>query len=206
MFAFGAWILQLSHTTLVTGVIASPARPFFSSRLNISYSYFQIPTQKIFWNRVVSNSHVQKIIPQEQAWAGESSQAARNTRNWEPCRRCFLPKQQAPIEQIFLIKVPSALEDRFKYESLEEKLGTFRLVTIQPATSSTATIECTITHDQIAGASYKALSYTWGDPNQKGAITLNGFPFEVSSNLFIVLEHLRDQTEPLTLWIDAICP
>jgi hypothetical protein len=113
--------------------------------------------------------------------------------------------QEPPAEQTSPIKPASPLGDEFKYESFKENLGTFRLVTVQPSTNPSASIECTITHDQITGANYNALSYTWGDPNQKGTITLNGSPFSVSKNLFVALEHLRDKKEPLTLWIDAIC-
>lgn len=52
---------------------------------------------------------------------------------------------------------------------------------------------------------YAGLSYTWGDPNEKDIITVNGLPFPVTVNLERALFQLRQDDEPLTLWVDAIC-
>jgi hypothetical protein len=52
---------------------------------------------------------------------------------------------------------------------------------------------------------YEALSYTWGDPNDKQEIRLQNSPFPVTKNLHAALVHLRLSYSPRTLWIDAIC-
>lgn len=54
-----------------------------------------------------------------------------------------------------------------------------------------------------------ALSYVWGDPNERRDILLNGYRFSVTSNLYEALINLRDSFEvgqmKLFVWIDAIC-
>ncbi|KAK3385744.1 heterokaryon incompatibility protein-domain-containing protein [Podospora didyma] len=61
---------------------------------------------------------------------------------------------------------------------------------------------------------YRALSYVWGDPDVKtSVITVDGFVFPVTPNLFQALRRLRghaaapagDNTDTLTVWVDAIC-
>ena len=52
---------------------------------------------------------------------------------------------------------------------------------------------------------YKALSYTWGDPQDTLPITLNGHRFKVTRNLKKALECLRSLNMQTPIWIDAIC-
>ncbi|KAL1843992.1 hypothetical protein VTJ49DRAFT_6396 [Mycothermus thermophilus] len=70
---------------------------------------------------------------------------------------------------------------------------------------------------------YSALSYTWGSPEDKHyCIFLNGQRFQVRSNLYKILRHLRwlgigtkktqaeprdsvDKMQRMPLWIDAVC-
>jgi hypothetical protein len=58
--------------------------------------------------------------------------------------------------------------------------------------------------------SYQALSYTWGDPEAKVRITLNGRRFLVTPNLDCALRSFRRRRDvglsmQLPFWIDAIC-
>ena len=93
----------------------------------------------------------------------------------------------------------------YQYDPLDHQVGHLRLVTIQPSPNHSAKIECILTHDHLGRAQYCALSYTWGNPDNKQTISLNGRPFEVTKNLFVALQDLRNGNESLTLWIDAIC-
>ncbi|KAH8689780.1 HET-domain-containing protein, partial [Phaeosphaeriaceae sp. PMI808] len=93
----------------------------------------------------------------------------------------------------------------YQYNKLEPQVGSIRLITIQPSSGRTAPVYCTIAHAGLESAQYSALSYTWGSPENKQDISLNGKPFQVTQNLFSALKDLRHATEPLTLWIDAIC-
>jgi hypothetical protein len=52
---------------------------------------------------------------------------------------------------------------------------------------------------------YDALSYRWGDPNDRLPILVNGFPFQATRGLVTALRCLRRGNEDMTLWIDAIC-
>jgi hypothetical protein len=52
---------------------------------------------------------------------------------------------------------------------------------------------------------YTALSYVWGDPKDQRPISLDRRSSSITANLFDALQHIRDETEAITLWIDAIC-
>ncbi|KAF2213754.1 hypothetical protein CERZMDRAFT_12653, partial [Cercospora zeae-maydis SCOH1-5] len=66
---------------------------------------------------------------------------------------------------------------------------------------------CTVSWTPLASAPpYKALSYHWGDQTETEQIRLDGKCTAVTSNLQVALKHIsRTISEPLTLWIDAIC-
>jgi hypothetical protein len=52
---------------------------------------------------------------------------------------------------------------------------------------------------------FEALSYTWGTPENPKSIRLDGHQFPVTINLESALRHLRYDTIPRVLWIDAVC-
>ncbi|KAL2073871.1 hypothetical protein VTL71DRAFT_11197 [Oculimacula yallundae] len=53
---------------------------------------------------------------------------------------------------------------------------------------------------------YKALSYTWGGPNDSQySIKIDGKSFSVRENLWLALLQLRSRSDPTIVWIDAIC-
>jgi hypothetical protein len=53
---------------------------------------------------------------------------------------------------------------------------------------------------------FEALSYVWGDVDQEHErILLNGQFFRVGKNLFSALQHIRDDIDIKTLWVDFIC-
>lgn len=121
--------------------------------------------------------------------------------------------QSCPVGIFYLRRLPAFEIARhsymatipYQYDPLDHQVGSIRLITIQPSPNRSAKIECTIAYDNIGKAQYRALSYTWGSPDDKQTISLNGRPFQVTKNLFMALERLRNEKEPLTLWIDAIC-
>jgi hypothetical protein len=83
-----------------------------------------------------------------------------------------------------------------------------RLVTLLPAPTKDAPIECTLSiislEDQ--NTQYEALSYEWGDPNgPQYEILLDGQPFTVRRNLWQALRCLRTEYSARTLWVDAVC-
>ncbi|KAE9576050.1 hypothetical protein CGMCC3_g7698 [Colletotrichum fructicola] len=52
---------------------------------------------------------------------------------------------------------------------------------------------------------YEALSYTWGDPNDRTQIYLDDQPFSVTANLESALRCLRLPDTDRVLWTDSIC-
>ena len=81
-----------------------------------------------------------------------------------------------------------------------------RLLKLLPGSSDTEII-CETTVVCLADCErYTALSYTWGDPDDRLPITLNGIPdINVTRNLYVALQHLRDADQALAMWIDALC-
>jgi heterokaryon incompatibility protein (HET) len=94
-----------------------------------------------------------------------------------------------------------------------------RLLELLPADDFLAPIECEISNVKLAHDTmfskekqpeYEALSYVWGDPHDTVQIFLGDGssktqPFFVTRNLASALQHLRNNTESRTLWVDAIC-
>lgn len=52
---------------------------------------------------------------------------------------------------------------------------------------------------------YKAVSYTWGSPENPKQILVNGKAFALHVNLWTLLYHLRLENETAFLWADALC-
>ena len=52
---------------------------------------------------------------------------------------------------------------------------------------------------------YNALSYVWGSPEDSKCIELNIKPVSVRSNLYHALHRFRSTTEPILIWVDALC-
>jgi hypothetical protein len=52
---------------------------------------------------------------------------------------------------------------------------------------------------------YEALSYNLGDLSNKQDIWMNGHTFPTTLNLQIALQHLKNQNDERTLWVDALC-
>lgn len=93
----------------------------------------------------------------------------------------------------------------FQYAPLDHHIPSIRLVTVLPSPDPSADIKCAVSHDVLGSAKYIALSYTWGDANDKVVITVADDYLEVTKTLHVALRHVRLAQEPITLWVDAIC-
>lgn len=81
-----------------------------------------------------------------------------------------------------------------------------RILHLLPASKSKEAIVCRLTTTYAGDKpSYEALSYSWGDFQDRRQITLNGYNFPVTSNLYCALRHLRYADKERRLWVDAIC-
>jgi hypothetical protein len=52
---------------------------------------------------------------------------------------------------------------------------------------------------------YEALSYVWGNPDVKRSVFTHEYCFNVTTNLWAALSHLRNHARERILWVDAIC-
>ncbi|KAI0802245.1 heterokaryon incompatibility protein-domain-containing protein [Xylaria sp. FL0064] len=108
----------------------------------------------------------------------------------------------------------------FPYPALTTSVDAIRILTLLPGDFSdplVGTLSPVFFSDR---PKYIALSYTWGfsypdnskvpisyqDSTGKPAlITINHESLLVRRNLYLALLHLRSITQPITLWVDAIC-
>ncbi|KAH7119931.1 heterokaryon incompatibility protein-domain-containing protein [Dendryphion nanum] len=86
-----------------------------------------------------------------------------------------------------------------------EKLSTERLSGASPSEPQTR-VSCTVSHVSLElPPPYIALSYTWGDSNEKAPILIDGAIIHVTKNLEVALAHLTPEDQEISLWIDALC-
>ncbi|KAJ8123319.1 hypothetical protein ONZ43_g702 [Nemania bipapillata] len=99
---------------------------------------------------------------------------------------------------------------------LKEKNGRIRLLTIQPrqytASRSEAppnTIHCFLRLAELKDhPHFTAVSHRWyatDAVDETKSVLVNGAAVPVSTGLFEVLHHLQNETEPVVIWVDALC-
>ncbi|KAF1987511.1 HET-domain-containing protein, partial [Aulographum hederae CBS 113979] len=92
------------------------------------------------------------------------------------------------------------------YRPLDPTGGQVRILDILPSKLSSAPISCVLKHiTSSENPVYKALSYTWGRPEPKMSIILDGETFPTLENLEAALRRLRRPKTTRTFWIDALC-
>ena len=94
----------------------------------------------------------------------------------------------------------------FQHERLRLNANSIRLVQIHGSTSRAAPLSLRITqYAKHKRPPYAAVSYTWGNSADMRLIGINGKPFQVHTNLYNLLLHLRQRGESRFLWVDALC-
>ena len=98
---------------------------------------------------------------------------------------------------------------QYCYSPLSSECDSIRLIRLMPNKDDSAEIqielfECPL---QISRGNhlYEALSYVWGNPDEKLPIFIYGCRFDVTVNLHVALLHLRNHFVERILWVDAIC-
>lgn len=92
---------------------------------------------------------------------------------------------------------------RVKYDALDA--SSTRVIDLLPGDQS-APISCRLRHIDIRNPSaYEAISYVWGEPNDKVAITCDGAEIDVHRNLYAALCRFRRPNDARSLWADYIC-
>ncbi|KAJ2987818.1 hypothetical protein NUW58_g4303 [Xylaria curta] len=95
------------------------------------------------------------------------------------------------------------------YQPLSREKRELRLARIKPAPYDdhpNHLIEVTLKHAPLSNPpTFAALSYTWGDEQDKTIILLNAIPTLVRRNLYVALLRLQKRASDNWIWIDAIC-
>ncbi|PTB65738.1 HET-domain-containing protein [Trichoderma citrinoviride] len=89
-------------------------------------------------------------------------------------------------------------------DSLKEEIRVLHL----ECGSGSSLLQCTLHRVSLRSdppPKYEALSYTWGDENDRREIAVNGYIVDVTVNLYSALRRLRLENETRVLWIDALC-
>jgi hypothetical protein len=93
------------------------------------------------------------------------------------------------------------------YSALPAGRDGFRILRLRPGNADDGVV-CDLTSARLGSselASYDALSYCWGDPNDRITITIDGRELHVTRNLHAALRKLRSVSECRLLWADAVC-
>jgi len=102
------------------------------------------------------------------------------------------------------MNLPSTTWPTYPYRQLEE--DEIRLLILRPSQSFSAPLHVSMhTANFFNRPVYKALSYVWGSSKETSAITVNGVPFNATTNLASALRHIRNNRLAEILWVDAIC-
>ena len=93
----------------------------------------------------------------------------------------------------------------FKYERLTGN-SDFRLLKLQPGQDADPLVS-DLLDSSLDDRSYiwTALSYTWGNAQERGELLCNGCILSITANLYSALQRLRLIDKPILLWADAIC-
>ncbi len=93
-------------------------------------------------------------------------------------------------------------ERTYQYEELHP--SEFRLVLVYRRKMTT--IKCEIIHHSLTNPpSYTAISYAWGDADDKRSIQIGKANIPVAASLFGALEAVRKRDEDTFVWVDALC-
>jgi hypothetical protein len=96
---------------------------------------------------------------------------------------------------------------RYEYQKVFRFRREIRLLELLPSNHHLSKFRpaCRMFHASLdTKPRFLALSYVWGDENDKRVILVNKHPFWVTRNLFDAMMGLRE-SESLIMWIDAIC-
>jgi hypothetical protein len=98
----------------------------------------------------------------------------------------------------------------YKYSSLT-KDDSIRLIVLQPSEELAAGVQCSLIHttltecDDDISDHYIALSYVWGDEDDRSVIIVDGKRLNITASLESALRHIRHSHRVLRVWADGIC-
>jgi hypothetical protein len=107
-------------------------------------------------------------------------------------------------------QVAKRIPHRYRYSSIPRGNDSVRLLRLMPHKDETADIQCELFDYSLQNSCkgihlYEALSYVWGNPDEKLPIFIHKHSFDVTVNLRAALLRLRNHSMERILWVDAIC-
>ncbi|KAF1960420.1 HET-domain-containing protein, partial [Byssothecium circinans] len=99
---------------------------------------------------------------------------------------------------------------QYRYSELSSETDSIRLLRLMPHEDETADIQCELFEYPLPNSCkrthlYDALSYVWGNPDEKLPIFIHEQRVDVTVNLRAALSRLRNHSLERILWVDAIC-
>jgi Heterokaryon incompatibility protein (HET) len=92
------------------------------------------------------------------------------------------------------------------YQPLDTSSTQIRVAILQPRQSADTYVVVSLQTVSLSDSpQFDALSWVWGDPKDVRPIILEGELWWAPKNLVIALEHLRPESAPRVIWIDALC-
>ncbi|CZT04483.1 uncharacterized protein RCO7_10419 [Rhynchosporium graminicola] len=93
----------------------------------------------------------------------------------------------------------------YQYTSLPSSGNHVRILSLQPGLRSEPII-CHLRPISLNESihHYEALSYAWGDSQERFSIQVDDGRLEIGQSLYRALRHLRDEKQTRLLWVDAI--
>ncbi|KAI1132540.1 heterokaryon incompatibility protein-domain-containing protein [Nemania abortiva] len=145
-----------------------------------------------------SLSHPAIVDPKQDRFLGSSS---RHT--FQPWERS-MPTTDAVQHYLRMSSSSSGSlgHDAYQYQELAPL--EFRLVHLFAKTMSA--IRCEIIHESLANPPpYTAISYAWGDADDKRSIQIGNLNIPVAVSLFGALDAVRQGDSNVLVWVDALC-
>ncbi|KAE8446535.1 hypothetical protein EG329_011867 [Mollisiaceae sp. DMI_Dod_QoI] len=96
------------------------------------------------------------------------------------------------------------------YTPLQEP-DAIRLIVLRPSLDLQSPLDISLVSTTLSACnddiieSYTALSYVWGDANDKRMISIDGKSLEITASLESALRYIRDEKRELRAWADGIC-
>ncbi|KAL9610237.1 MAG: hypothetical protein Q9167_005059 [Letrouitia subvulpina] len=109
-----------------------------------------------------------------------------------------------------LLNVTSKDNTALRYEKLDPDASHIHLLTLAPSCDKRSDIHCHLEQVPFGDKAenrptYEALSYTWGDPEERRVTYVDSDSVLITRNLDIALRYIRNPSESRVLWIDALC-
>ena len=103
------------------------------------------------------------------------------------------------------VPVPDAVNESLQYNRLTRD-RTIRVLDLAPGTWDEP-INCSLrtVHLDDDDPRYEAISYAWGDSNDRKPVICNGCAITTTRSLFEALQRFRHAKTTRTLWADALC-